>query len=249
MKNENKEIDDMNNNKKSSSIIIFTIILAVVIIAVAVISHNRIIFNNKPKPTDSQNNSAISQSVTDTSISTQNSEENNSDEILQTTDNNKAQTDNVSGKITIEAAIDIALKNSDVAQERLIYISAHEECNKSTAYYEVTFSDSSYDYEYEIDLSADIISYEKKTFEPKNNSKRVLTADTEYIGVGRAQNIAITDSSISSQDIGYSKVTLEKDNGIYIYEIEFKTSTTKYEYEINAASGEIIDQSLKAVKK
>lgn len=243
MKNENKEIDSMKSNKMRSSIIILVSVLVVVIIASALISHNGTMFNSKYKASDSQNNSPASQGITDTSANQQNSDKANND------DSDKTQNDNVSGEITIEAAIDIALKNSDAAQERLIYISAHEERNKSTTYYEVTFSDSSYDYEYEIDMNANIISYEKEIFEQKNNSTSIITADSEYIGLNRAKNIALSDCSISIQDIGYSKVTLEKDNGIYIYEVEFKTSTTKYEYEIDALSGDITDQSVMAVKK
>lgn len=239
----------MKNNKKGPMIIILVAVLAIVIIAAVVISFNEITYSNKQKPADRQDNLSTSQNLSDTSAIQQNTDKAESNETTQTTDNINSRTVNTDEETTIETAMDIALKNSGIAKESLIYLSAHEERNKNTTYYEVAFSDSAYEYEYEIDLNSNILSYEKEPFEQKNHSKIMTAVDSEYIGVDNAKNAARKDSSVSAQDIGYIKVTLEKDNGICIYAVEFKTASEKYEYKINAVSGEITDHSVKAVKK
>lgn len=62
------------------------------------------------------------------------------------------------------------------------------------------------------------------------------------ISMERAKQIAVSHAGVS--DASFTKVELDTDDGIAVYEIEFKVGNTEYDYEINAASGAIISNSL-----
>lgn len=62
------------------------------------------------------------------------------------------------------------------------------------------------------------------------------------ISVERAKQIAVSHAGVSGAS--FTKVELDTDDGIAVYEIEFKVGNTEYDYEINAASGAIISNSL-----
>lgn len=62
------------------------------------------------------------------------------------------------------------------------------------------------------------------------------------ISMERAKQIAVSHAGVS--DASFTKVELDTDDGIAVYEIEFKVGNTEYDYEINAASGAIISSSL-----
>ena len=80
-----------------------------------------------------------------------------------------------------------------------------------------------------------------KTASNKNNKN--------YIGKKKAKKKALKHSSISNEKVTFTKVKLEYDNGIPEYEIKFKTSTHRYEYEINAINGKILKLSKKLIIK
>ncbi len=56
-----------------------------------------------------------------------------------------------------------------------------------------------------------------------------------------AQKLAYEHAGITAEDVIRIKCKLEEDDGVYYYEMEFCTETAKYEYEVNAMTGEILD--------
>ncbi|MCM1286024.1 MAG: PepSY domain-containing protein [Acetobacter sp.] len=156
----------------------------------------------------------------------------------------KKATGNLGENISLEEAKSIALDNAGVSKKNAVFISAHKDYDDGIAYYEIEFKTSSYKYEYEIDFDGNIISFDKDSIKPKQNKTSAkVSASAKYIGVDSAKKIALDNSGLSSGDVIFTKAKLERDDGIYIYEIEFETSTTEYEYEINAITGNIIDKS------
>lgn len=66
------------------------------------------------------------------------------------------------------------------------------------------------------------------------------------ITLDAAKNAALSDAGVSASDIRYTKSELEREHGMWIYEIEFYTDTHEYEYEINAATGSVYSKSVEA---
>ncbi len=60
-----------------------------------------------------------------------------------------------------------------------------------------------------------------------------------YIGIEKAQSIALEHAKISASDVSKLKTELDAENGVMVYEVEFVYDHTEYEYDINAKSGAV----------
>lgn len=61
------------------------------------------------------------------------------------------------------------------------------------------------------------------------------------ITLDQAKEIALNHAGQSASSVYFKKAELDYDDGIQVYEIEFVSENTEYEYEINAATGDIWD--------
>ncbi len=68
-----------------------------------------------------------------------------------------------------------------------------------------------------------------------------LKPDTsQFIGEEKAKQIAIEKAGIPSDGANFVRVELDRDNGIWHYEVEFRQGRTEYDADIKADTGEII---------
>jgi len=61
------------------------------------------------------------------------------------------------------------------------------------------------------------------------------------ISADRAKQIALSDAGVSGAS--FTTVELYTDDGVRVYEIEFKVGNVEYDYDIDASSGAIISSS------
>ena len=72
-----------------------------------------------------------------------------------------------------------------------------------------------------------------------DNVQKEGTASTKaYIDKDEATKIALDHAGVSNPN--YTEVEFDADDGLIVYEVEFTTSTTEYDYEIDATTGKII---------
>ena len=87
---------------------------------------------------------------------------------------------------------------------------------------------------------------------PSNNSSQPPTATaptvtqampetTEFIGEEKAKEIALQKAGLTAEDVTFTKIGLDRDDGVWQYEIEFRQDKTEYETDINAVDGTIIN--------
>ena len=62
-----------------------------------------------------------------------------------------------------------------------------------------------------------------------------------------ATRIALDDAKVT--DTLYVRTNLDRDDGRFVYEIEFGTQDREYEYKIDAASGRIRETDIERVKR
>ncbi len=62
-----------------------------------------------------------------------------------------------------------------------------------------------------------------------------------YIGEDEAHLIAVTHAKTKSGDVKFAKSKLDWDDGHMVYDIEFSVANTKYDYEIDALSGAVLE--------
>lgn len=71
------------------------------------------------------------------------------------------------------------------------------------------------------------------------------TRDDELlIGEERAQQIALSDAGLAENQVSKLKVSIKLDDGVWYYDVEFRTIALEYEYEIEAYSGAILDKDI-----
>ncbi len=71
-------------------------------------------------------------------------------------------------------------------------------------------------------------------------------ASSAVITSERAKEIALNHAGLTADAVYFEKAELDYDNGIQIYELEFKSSGYEYEYDINAQTGDIVKNKKEA---
>ncbi len=132
--------------------------------------------------------------------------------------------------------------------------------------YDIEFHTADTEYEYEISASNGTIREKNvETFRTPSDGTGIASAgngadgnngnsdsagigtggtDNGYIGDDHAREIALAQAGLTGADVQYMKTKLDRDDGRMIYEVEFYSGQTEYEYEIDAVSGEIIKSDM-----
>ena len=69
---------------------------------------------------------------------------------------------------------------------------------------------------------------------------------TSRIGVSKAKKIALKNAGLKSSSVTFTKAKLDKEDNVY--DIEFKSGSKKYEYEIGAKSGKVVSKEVETIK-
>ena len=73
-----------------------------------------------------------------------------------------------------------------------------------------------------------------------NNASNSTVNSNNKITIEEAKSIALKHSNLDESQVSFIRGEYDFDNGIEKYEIEFYSNNNKYEYEINAKTGDII---------
>ena len=68
------------------------------------------------------------------------------------------------------------------------------------------------------------------------------TMNTAEITIGEARAVALKDAERTEDAVVFTEQSRTKSYGVYSYEIEFNDGITKYEYNIDAQTGEVISR-------
>ncbi len=141
------------------------------------------------------------------------------------------------GYISETDARDTALSDAGVQASSVTVQKLSLDWDDGRVVYDVEFYDREKTYEYEIDATSGEILTRKTEVSP--------LASGDVIGLEAAQNAAVSDAGVSSPT--FTKGTLDRDDGRSIYEIEFISGNTKYEYDIDALSGSVLSRKMENV--
>ena len=160
-------------------------------------------------------------------------------------------------EITYEEARGIALKDAGLEGKEVTWFETQKDKDKKTktVTWDLGFFLDDTEYEYEIDLSNGQIiekSSEKMSAEDKaENEQQALTLDSILkanpdvaVTADVALETALKDAGLDLSAVEVVKNNLDNDDGITIYEIEFTKDGKKYEYDIDANSGAILDKDI-----
>ncbi len=156
--------------------------------------------------------------------------------------------------ITKAEAKTVALRDAGLSEADVSALRTRLEFDDGRFQYEVDFYCNGTEYEYLIQAkNGDIIAKDIDSGRNSNNDIQDLPQDTgnqpnkerdstvqsQEISLDGAKAVALKDAGLSESDVTFKKAVLDYDHGTQVYDIEFYTSDTEYEYEIDASSGTV----------
>ena len=131
------------------------------------------------------------------------------------------------------------------------------ELDESPAHYEVELHTAWGEFEYLVDAyTGKVISGQKDllTTASTPSTPNVTTKPSDQkpdpsgtaqdIGYAKAKSIALNHAGVSENEAYDMDIELDDEDGILVYEVEFKSGNMEYDYEINAATGAILKHEL-----
>ncbi len=110
--------------------------------------------------------------------------------------------------------------------------------------YEIEFKAGNYEYNYEINASTGAVLKGEKETDDDAVSKPASSTDTKpsagVIGEAKAKTAALKHAGVSATAIREYECQLDTEDGVRVYEIEFKAGNYEYNYEINASTGTVL---------
>ena len=124
------------------------------------------------------------------------------------------------------------------------------ELDESLAHYEVELHTAWGEFEYLVDAyTGKVLSGQKdllttastpnETTKP-SDQKPDPSGTAQNIGYAKAKSIALNHAGVSENEAYDMDIELDDEDGILVYEVEFKSGNMEYDYEINAATGAIL---------
>jgi hypothetical protein len=174
---------------------------------------------------------------------------------------NKNKNSNNKAYIGVDKAKKIALKDAGVSD--VIFVKVKLDYDDGVRVYDIEFYKDNVEYDYEIDATTgkirekdwDIENYtipQKKVAPKKDNTQKQSQNQAQNqaqpqnysgdIGAERAKSIALSDAGVSG--VSFTKVKLDYEDGVKVYEVEFYKDNVEYDYEIDAATGSIRERSV-----
>ena len=164
--------------------------------------------------------------------------ENIADTVEELDEDNSASQSNTA--VTAEKAKEIALAHSKTTVSDAAFIRAELDVEDGVQVYDIAFTAGNVKYEYEINAETGAVlsvEGEKKNVTGSSSGNRI-SAD-------KAKEVCLGHAGVSADQAVFEKTKLDVDDGLQVYEMEFAADNAKYEYEINALSGEILSFSQK----
>lgn len=159
-----------------------------------------------------------------------------------------------------QKAKEIALNHVNLKSGDVLFTKAQLDKDDNIPVYEVEFYHDNIEYDFEIIASTGKI----KEFKTEKHISNILgtitkpnviipnintsnntinisntTNSQQTLGVQKAKEIALNHTNLNQDNVFFTKAKLDKDDSTLVYEIEFFSNNTKYEYEINAYNGQI----------
>ena len=158
----------------------------------------------------------------------------------------KANKANKTKKISADKAKKIALEDAKLAEKDVTFVKVELEFEDNRLVYDVEFYSGNVEYDYDIDaVSGAIVSadrdIENYVIPAQPSTEATTKAQASEISVEKAKQIALSHAGVSSAR--FTKAKIDYENGVKVYEIEFKVGNMEYEYDINVLNGAIVSSS------
>ena len=142
-----------------------------------------------------------------------------------------------------DAAKEAALAHAGVEESAVTHFEIELDMELGVMVYDVEFDAAGTEYDYDVNAeTGEIVRYDNKRDdgyrESGNESGQWVSAPV--IAEDSAKQAAYTHAGVNEADVLYAKTEIDRERGIVIYEVEFRTAEYEYEYDVNATTGEVV---------
>lgn len=157
-------------------------------------------------------------------------------------DSSVSQTGTASSKayISVDDAKSAAYAHAGVSASDVTFVKTDFDSEHGVMVYEVEFYAGSVEYEYDINAqTGEVVKYSRESKTAVIPSTSTTTSGS-YIGEAAAKTAALSHAGVSEADVCWLQADFDRDDGVYVYELEFSANGLKYDYNVNALTGEIV---------
>ncbi|MDR3076370.1 MAG: PepSY domain-containing protein [Synergistaceae bacterium] len=146
------------------------------------------------------------------------------------------------GGISEADAKSIALRHAGLNESDATFIRVKRDRDDGRNVYDVEFHSGDTEYDYEIDAAdGRILEFDSDVegFAPVPRTNQPSAA--AGISEADAKSIALRHAGLNESDVTFIRVKRDRDDGRNVYDVEFYSGDTEYDYEIDAADGRILE--------
>ena len=153
------------------------------------------------------------------------------------------ESDNVGSE---EAALAIALEHAGVTLDQLSWYEICLDFDDGIWVYEVEFVVGNTEYEYESNaITGEIIKFETELDDDPHGAPPVTERPTQqpgsnFLSEDEIRAIVFNHAGVNANDVREFEIELDDEDGIWVYEVDFKAGNIEYDYVVNAVTGAII---------
>lgn len=156
--------------------------------------------------------------------------------------------------ITLDKARQIALSHAGIAAADVTWTDREFDFERGRPVYELEFFSNGREYDYEIDAAdGRVLKYssEREDDRPAATtpsttpstapSTPAQSSKSEYIGLDKARSVALQRAGVSSADVRWEESDFDLDDGVPVYELEFRAKGYEYSCDVHAVTGAVLD--------
>lgn len=144
--------------------------------------------------------------------------------------------------ISREKALEIALNHAGLKEEDITKLQTERDQEDGRDIYEITFQTEKREYEYDICTQDGVIS--KMQFEIKEGQ---LSHDKKDKKLSKEEAEKIALKMVKGADEGDIRIEKDEDDGLTVYDGKIVYEDIKYEFEMDAVSGELLSWEQESV--
>ena len=137
--------------------------------------------------------------------------------------------------ITADEAKAAALKDAGLTEADVTNLYSKLDTDDGRSVYEIEFWQGEVEYDYDVDATTGEIV--KSSREVKRAAQQQTGTE---LGEDAAKAAALKDAGLAESGVTHMKVKRDSDDGRIVYEVSFRVGSTKYDYDVDAFSGEIL---------
>ncbi len=175
--------------------------------------------------------------------------------VVRTPSTNPTATDTHEPGITADEAFNAAAKFFSEKHPELVgnFLNITTEYDRDDGHYDVEFWCRGYEFDYDVDGKSGDILREETDYRytppaptepapttPAPTEPAATTPQSTDIGADAAKSAALKHAGLSANQVTFIKAQRDYDDGRLVYDVEFYTSDTEYDYEIAAADGAVM---------